>query len=60
MICFYGWEGGVLQWGAKVLGTAAALEDAVQRYAQTPMPTAVLKTTAPIWTRTRSKPTSVL
>jgi HK97 family phage portal protein len=43
VICFTGWKGGVLEWGAKVLGTAAALEDAVQRYASTPMPTAVLK-----------------
>ena len=45
VICFYGFNGGVLSWGAKVLSTASELELAVQRYATSPLPTVTLKNT---------------
>ena len=43
VIAFYGFESGVLANGATILQTAVALEDAVQNYAATPLPTIALK-----------------
>ena len=45
VIAFYGFDNGVLHIGATVLQTAIALEEAVQRYAETPLPTMALKNT---------------
>lgn len=46
VVGFHGWHDGIRRHGARILRTALALEKAAKRYADTPMPSTILRNTS--------------